>query len=274
MVAEKVFMRPVAILKRACHIFVAAVIAGGVWSVPMASAQQGSAGSLDSFLEVTGQPGPHRVLGHYFTSPSVPPEQRATPTRAIVGPSTPIRLGNNICTVAVTGTDARGAKIAITAGHCGGIGQDVSSYDAPAAGSIGTISRVVAGDIAVITLHPHVNITRSYNGVTIDQLGGPQPMPWDTLCKTGITTGTSCGPVLTSGHTQIMTHFCGSFGDSGAPIYAGNRLVGVLNGGVAGVPSCRTPIQGPLHAPGIGTPWGTIAAALNDGGAGSGLRLA
>lgn len=264
-------MRPLAITKNARRILAAAILAGGAIAVPMAGAQ---VGSLDSFLSATGEPGPHRVAGHYFTSPGAPAEQRATPERAIVGPSTPIRLGNNICTVAVTGTDSHGSKIAITAGHCGGVGQDVSSFDAPAAGTIGTVSRIVAGDVAVITLRPEAQITRSYNGVTVDHLGGANPATFETLCKTGITTGRSCGPVLTSGQSSIMAHICGSFGDSGAPITSGNRLVGVLNGGVAGLPSCVTPIQGPAHAPAVGTPWTTVQAALNDGGVGSGLALA
>lgn len=264
-------MRPLAITKNARRILAVGILTAGAIAAPIAGAQSGS---VDDLLTVTGQPGPHRVAGNYFTSPTAPAEQQATPEQAIVGPSTPILLGENICTVAASGTDREGNKIAITAGHCGGVGQDVSSFDAEGAGTIGTVSRIVAGDVSVITLRPEVKITRSYGNVTLDHVGGSAPAFLETLCKTGVTSGTSCGPVLATSASSITAHICGSFGDSGAPIYAGNRLVGVLNGGVAGLPSCVTPAQGPVHAPAVGTPWSTVEAALNAGGTGAGFKLA
>lgn len=236
----------------------------------MSSPQQ----ALDQFLTVTGEPGPHRVSGHYFTSPVPPKSQERIRPTALVGPSTPIAVGDSVCTVAVSGVDNQGNKIAITAGHCGKQGMKVRSLDAGEAGVIGTYVRSGYPDYGVIKLNPNVRLTNSYGRVTVNQLGGPVPGNFGQACKTGISTGTTCGPVLGVDGPFILAHICGSYGDSGGPLFVGNRLVGILNGGIGNLPSCTTPLQGPLHAPIAGAAWHVIQADLNAaGGAGAGLRL-
>lgn len=240
-------------------------------SAPLPTPEQ----ALDQFLTATGQPGPHRVQGHYFTSPVPPKAQNDIRPTALVGPSTPLIVGDSVCTTAVAGYDAQGNKVAITAGHCGAPGTPVRSADAAEAGQIGTFERTGYPDYGVIKLNPNVQLTNSYGAVSINTLGGPIPGSFGTACKTGISTGTTCGPVLGVSGPFILAHICGSFGDSGGPLYAGGRLLGIINGGIGHLPSCTTPLQGPLHAPTAGAAWDVIKADLDStGGVGAGLRLA
>ena len=246
---------------------------GATFNAPEASAAP--AGSADAFLKATGQPGPHRIPGHYFTSPGIPQAQRAAAPNVLAGPSMPIYVGNNICTLAVVGYDKAGNKVCITAGHCGKPGAPVTSMDSERAGQIGTVVRNGYPDYAVIKFNNKVRLTRSYNNVHLNALGGPTPGSLQQMCKTGVATGTSCGPMLAISGPFLVSHLCGSVGDSGAPIYVGNRLIGIINGGVANLPSCATPLQGPFHAPTAGAAWNVIAADLNAaGGVGAGFRLA
>ncbi len=245
---------------------------GSAFTAPEATAAP--AGSADAFLKATGQPGPHRIPGHYFTSPGIPQAQRDAAPSVLAGPSMPIYVGNNICTLSVVGYDKAGNKVGITAGHCGGPGAPVVSMDAEKAGQIGTVVRNGYPDVAVIKFNNKVRLTRSYNNVSIGALGGATPASLQQLCKTGVATGVSCGPMLAISGPFLVSHLCGSIGDSGAPIYVGNRLVGIVNGGMANLPSCTTPLQGPLHAPTAGAAWNVIAADLNAaGGVGAGFRL-
>lgn len=246
---------------------------GSAFTAPEAAAAP--AGSADAFLQATGQPGPHRVPGHYFTSPGIPKAQRAAAPSVLAGPSMPIYVGNNICTLGVVGYDKAGNKVGITAGHCGGPGTPVISMDAERAGQIGTVVRNGYPDYAVIKFNNKVRLTRGYNNVHLNALGGSTPGSLQQMCKTGVATGVSCGPMLAISGPFLVSHLCGSMGDSGGPIYVGNRLVGIVNGGVANMPSCTTPLQGPLHAPTAGAAWNVIAADLNAaGGVGAGFRLA
>ncbi|WP_426705232.1 S1 family peptidase [Corynebacterium auriscanis] len=262
------------VAKRAVALAVALTAFAGMsfgTSTPSASAATGSG---EAFLNATGQPGPHRVAGHYFTSPGVPAAQRAIAPKTLVGPSTPILVGDSVCTLAVAGFDKHGNKVGITAAHCGGPGTPVASLDNTKAGRIGTVARIGYGDISVIKFNKDVQLTRNYGRVSINRLGGAIPATGQQICKTGISTGTSCGPMLAISGPMLVSHLCGSFGDSGAPVYTRGRLVGIVNGGLFNLPSCRTPLQGPLHAPTGGTAWSVIKADLDDnGGVGAGFRL-
>lgn len=253
--------------------------AGTTVAVPEAEAQVAMSSpeeALDGFLTITGAPGPHRVPGHYFTSPTPPPEQEQIRPTVLVGPSTPILLADNsVCTVGVAGFDKFGNKVAITAGHCGNPGDAVVSGDAFDSGRIGTFVRSGNLDYGVIKLNPNVQITRNYGAARINSLGGALPAQLSQICKTGISTGTSCGTYIAPFEQDIVAHICASHGDSGGPVYQNGRLVALVSGGLAGIPSCTTPLQGPFHAPVVGTQWNEIAKSLDaNGGVGAGFRLA
>ncbi|HIW91338.1 MAG TPA: S1 family peptidase [Candidatus Corynebacterium avicola] len=263
----------------------AAVIAG--WSVPTATAapevpnitpegvSHAVDTAVDTALNVTGEPGPHRVEGHYFTSPQVPEAAEEARPSVLVGPSTPLIVGPSVCTAAVAGYDSAGNAVAVTAGHCGSPGDEVTSADDPDGTVIGTFERAGSVDNGIILLNENAQVSNSYNDVSVSQLGGAVPSDLGQVCKTGITTGTSCGPVLGTSGAQFGSQVCASQGDSGAPVYTDGRLVGVLSGGLSALPSCQHPAQGPLHSPALSTSWDNVAAEMDAaGGVGAGFHLA
>ncbi|MDN6619913.1 MAG: S1 family peptidase, partial [Corynebacterium variabile] len=108
-----------------------ALLAAGMFGASPATAGAQTIDPVDAFLTVTGEPGPHRVPGAYFTSPGVPDEAESIRPSVLVGPSTPLVVGESLCTAAVAGYDAAGNAVAITAGHCGVAGDEVRSGDDP-----------------------------------------------------------------------------------------------------------------------------------------------
>jgi hypothetical protein len=248
----------------------AALLAGALGlSSPTAGADP-----VDDILTATGQPGPHRVQGAYFTSPGVPAAADAARPGVLVGPSTPLLVGDALCTATVAGYDAEGNAVAVTAGHCGAPGATVASGDDPSRTPVGTVVRTGVQDNGVILLNGNAVVSRNYNNVTVDQLGGPSPAPLEQVCKTGIATGRSCGPVLGQVGTEIAAQICAGHGDSGAPVSVGGRLVGILSGGLAALPPCSHPLQGAAHSPALIPTWEAVAADLDAaGGVGAGFRL-
>lgn len=215
----------------------------------------------------------HRVPGSWFNAPDIAPEAQGGQV-AVFGPSTPLFIGTDkMCTLAVAGFDQHGNKVGITAGHCGSVGSPVYSADAPNAGVRGHIVQVIPElDVAIVQFAPDTEVSRGYNGVTLNAVGG-QAALGQQLCKKGVATGYTCGVAWDTYNSQV----CAMQGDSGAPMFAGDRLIGVVSGGNPVVPmsSCNTPWQGPLHMPTISTPIDHILGFLEaQGGTGAGFRLA
>lgn len=200
-----------------------------------------------------------RVPGSFHDAPRVPAEARAAQARgnALYGPGTPIYVGTGddelICTVAVAGYDNSGRKIAITAGHCGKPGDPVVSADAYGLGQTGTVGEVDRNlDYAVVYLNPNTEVTRSYDGVTINQVGSAPIPVGQNVCKKGVASGVTCGVTWSDHDLMNINQVCAMQGDSGAPLFVGDRLVGMVNGGMLPPPlglACRTPLQGAAHAP-------------------------
>lgn len=253
----------------------AATVLAGVAVAPAANALPSAGQVVDDVLTATGEPGPHRIEGQYFTSPGVPAAAEQARPSVLVGPSTPLIVGPSVCTTTAAGYDAAGNAVAVTAGHCGVAGDEVRSADDPEGTVIGTFQRSGAVDNGIILLNANARLTSSYNAAVLSSLGGPLPGEGSQVCKTGIATGTTCGPLVLTTGSGFAMHVCSSHGDSGAPVYAGGRLVGLLSGGFAGVPSCRTPLQGPVHSPVMAVTWDAVAAEMNAaGGVGAGFRMA
>ncbi|AKK02578.1 S1 family peptidase [Corynebacterium epidermidicanis] len=216
----------------------------------------------------------HRVEGSWFNAPDIPQESRESENSgtALLGPGTPIFVGNKICTLAVAGFDAAGRKVGITAGHCGGTGEKVYSADAPGVGEVGVVTQSVPElDYAAVVFNNKATVTRSYAGVTVNALGGVTTLG-QQLCKKGVATGLTCGIAW----DQYQSQVCAMQGDSGGPMLAGDRLVGIVSGGSRLIPNgaCRTPWQGPLHTPTVSAPIDAVLAHLDTvGGPGAGFRL-
>lgn len=224
----------------------------------------------------------HRVPGSYFDAPRIPEEsnQALTEGKALYGPGTPIYVGDDsMCTLTLAGIDTHGRKVGITAGHCGEVGDPVSSADAWQVGPSGTIvEKNDYYDYAVIEFGSNAEVTNSYNGVTVTDTGGTVNQG-QVVCKHGVATGRSCGTTWLVGDDISVNQLCATAGDSGAPVMVGDRVVGYVSRGAIPVPgaqnlSCRTPLQGGLHAPTATGNIDQVLTRLDDGGGvGAGLRL-
>lgn len=222
----------------------------------------------------------HRITGSFFDAPDIPAASRDVEAqgKSLYGPGTPVFIGNGmICTLAVAGYDAQGRKVGITAGHCGTVGDSVTSADS---WSVGPSGRVVASnpgqDYAVIEFGDNAQVTRTYNGVTVNSVGGA-PATGQTVCKSGVGTGTTCGMTWSTQPRVILTQVCAMQGDSGGPVTQGDRLVGTISGGAYDnyALACHSPLQGPLHMPTVVSRADATMADINaSGGPGAGFRLA
>lgn len=233
---------------------------------------------LSQFM--AGRPGPvlHRVPGSWFSSPDIPKESRDAEARGVslYGPGTPVFVDDGMCTLTAAGYDSAGRKIGITAGHCGQPGTRVTSADSPNVGVTGTIVRSNKDlDYAVIVFNDRAEVTRSYNGVTIDGVGG-RVDAGNTLCKRGVATGHSCGITWISQPDYNINQVCARPGDSGGPVIRDGRLVGMINGGVLpyDVLACNTPLQGAAFMPTVSNHMDPMLADMEaTGGPGQGFHL-
>ncbi|WP_411709453.1 S1 family peptidase [Corynebacterium sp. LaCa116] len=220
----------------------------------------------------------HRVPGSFYDAPSIPEESNAAMTegKSLYGPGTPLYIREDtMCTLTAAGTDSQGRKVGITAGHCGDVGDPVSSADSWQVGPTGTVAaRNTQLDYSVIEFGSKAEISRSYNGVTANGVGGTTN-PGDVTCKQGVATGRTCGVTFQHDEKITVNQVCAMVGDSGAPVFRNGRIVGTVSRGlVPGLPSCRTPWQGALHNPTVVTNTDAILADLNRReGVGSGFTL-
>lgn len=222
----------------------------------------------------------HRVPGSYHDAPRIPAESDAAKEQgaSLYGPGTPVYVGGSMCTVAVAGYDEAGRKIALTAGHCGEPGTPVASADSPQLGVSGTVVSTNPDlDYSVIELGSNTEVSRSYNGVTVNSLGGEPAAPGDVVCKEGVASGRTCGMTFYDYGRDNISQVCAMYGDSGAPLVAGDRVVGLVTGGVlppGGNVPCYSPLQGALHTPTLSTRMDTVLTDM-DGRSepGRGFRL-
>lgn len=227
-----------------------------------------------------GGPVLQRVQGSYFDAPDIPQESRDAQAQgySLYGPGTPIFVGESMmCTLGVTGYDAAGRMVGLTAGHCGQPGDVVMSADSWEIGRSGTIvSSNAAQDFSVIEFGNNARISNSYNGFRVHSVGGAAPAVGQNLCKQGVATGHSCGNVWTANDAMTIAQVCAMQGDSGAPVMRGGQMVGMVSGGL--LPyyqlQCQTPLQGQMFMPTVITNMNAVLGILNDsGGVGAGFRL-
>ena len=228
-----------------------------------------------------GKPGAdfvlHRVPGSYFDAPRIPEESNVelTQGRSLYGPGTPLYVNeSSMCTLATAGYDGQGRKVGITAGHCGNVGDDVASADSWQVGPSGTIAaKNEYLDYSLIEFGSQAQVSRSYNGLHAQSLGG-EVHPGAVTCKNGVATGTTCGATYLENSEIQINQVCAMGGDSGAPLYENGRIVGLITGGVIDNFDCRSPWQGSIHSPTTATRMDAVIADLNQrGGVGAGFSL-
>ncbi|MGO4200547.1 hypothetical protein AB4Z09_02080 [Rhodococcus sp. TAF43] len=156
------------------------------------------------------------------------------------GPSNPLQ-NQEYCTLGVVGTDSLGNKIAISAGHCvsavaGGAtefpdGATVYRFLSTGTGDpIGTIAyRDPSIDFVVIKLNPDAVLSPNGPEVRIDSIGPSNPD--GELCKAGVRTGVTCGPIYGQAASRINSFVTANGGDSGGPAFVNDtQLVGMTRG--------------------------------------------
>ncbi|WP_026918606.1 S1 family peptidase [Gordonia shandongensis] len=204
----------------------------------------------------------------------------AAPKAAVGGGSGIIVNGKSACTMTAVGRDRAGRLVGLTAAHCGKLGSRVGLERNRRAGQVGRI--VTANpklDYAVVLLDgSRVRPVRTVGKARITRVG-TYPKPFSNVCKSGRTTGFSCGPTLTTGGRFVYNYVCSAPGDSGGPIMVGSRLVGMLNGirRIAGPNTppvfCVDPAF-PVYTPMAATPIRDVLRNLNGVPAiGAGFRV-
>ncbi|NUS24310.1 MAG: S1 family peptidase [Streptomyces sp.] len=154
----------------------------------------------------------------------------------------------------------------ITAGHCtdgAGTWYTGSALTTPIGPT--TVTSFPSDDFGIVrysnTAVPHPGTIG-----TVDITGTATAYVGQSVCRRGATTGVHCGRVTGLNATVhygsgevvyglIQTNICAEPGDSGGPLYAGDKVIGILSGGSGNCTSGGTtyyqPIQEALNAYGL-----------------------
>lgn len=212
---------------------------------------------------------------------------------AVLGGGSGIELNDQIfgpvlCSLTAIGHDRTGNLVGLTAGHCADwlhpIGTPVKAERAMGLGVIGTVvAENSFDDWSVIQFDPAKVIpVRTVGNTTIAGMASfPGPGGW--VCDDGRTSGSDCGVVWGFYHGYEVSQNCVRPGDSGGPMLAGDRLVGMVQaymtkfrpkGSPFGVTftECRTAAD-PMHSPALSTSMDVIMGEINAmGGVGTGFQ--
>lgn len=159
-----------------------------------------------------------------YSSPALPPEQDLHPGAALIIAG----AENSLCTAGFVARNRRGAPVMFTAGHCD-TGGNVSLNSLKAGGTIPVAEFVATEyggssgeqhDVAVmklegsVPLNPAIADEIPVTGYLAGVYNGMM------LCKVGISTGRSCGRVVSSTASKVKFDAEIAAGDSGGPVYA------------------------------------------------------
>ncbi|MFJ4658921.1 S1 family peptidase [Nocardia sp. NPDC088792] len=202
--------------------------------------------------------------------------------------ATPVTLGggsgiilsnHSVCSLTTIGHDNAGRLVGLTAGHCGPAGTLVSAEKDRFAGPVGTITAADDGlDYAVIEFEPDKVVPVRTIGATTIAGTAPVPGPGAQICSDGRTTGFNCSVNWGPLEDIDLGQTCSNHGDSGGPITSGDRLVGMLQGGLIGYGALTLDIPCvtaafPIHSPTYYRPIDQILSSIDaTGGPGTGYQ--
>jgi streptogrisin D len=168
-------------------------------------------------------------------------------TQAFYGGQAILTGGSRCSAGFITRVPSSGNQYVVTAGHCTNIGTNWRTSSGQTIGRTAA-SRFPGDDFGAIrianpaALQPRGGVLNK--GVFQDITGASRVPVNSTVCKTGSTTGTTCGRVLrynaTVNYPQgtvrglTTTNVCTQPGDSGGPLFAGSQAQGVTSGGTVG----------------------------------------
>jgi streptogrisin D len=171
---------------------------------------------------------------------------RAVQTQAFYGGQA-ILHGGSRCSAGFNTRSGSGRNYVLTAGHCANLGGTWTTSSGQTIGPVAA-SSFPGNDFGAIrisdpaALDPRGGVLNG--GAFQDITGAGRVAVGATACKTGSTTGTTCGPVLAYNVTVryaegtvyglTRTRICTQPGDSGGAMFAGNQAQGITSGGTIG----------------------------------------
>jgi Trypsin/Alpha-lytic protease prodomain len=169
----------------------------------------------------------------------------AVGTQAFYGGQAIYAAGGGRCSAGFN-TQSGGSLYVLTAGHC----TEISSSWGDGSQPIGSTaaSSFPGNDYGAISIDDPASLDPQggvlANGGFQDISGAGRVPVGSTVCKTGSTTGTTCGTVLAYDVTVnyaegtvfglTETNVCTQPGDSGGPLFAGSQAQGITSGGTVG----------------------------------------
>jgi streptogrisin D len=170
----------------------------------------------------------------------------AAQTQAFYGGQA-IYRGGSRCSAGFNTRSGSGRNYVLTAGHCANLGGTWTTSGGQTIGPVAA-SSFPGNDYGAIrisdpaALDPRGGVL--HNGAFQDIDGAGRVPVGSRACKTGSTTGTTCGTVqaynVTVNYAEgtvfglTRTNICTQPGDSGGPLYAGSRAQGITSGGTIG----------------------------------------
>ena len=155
--------------------------------------------------------------------------------------------GGSRCSAGFNTRSGSGRNYLLTAGHCTNLGGTWTTSGGQTIGPVAA-SSFPGNDFGAIrisnpaSLDPRGGVLN--NGAFQDITGASRVMVNSTACKTGSTTGTTCGRVqaysVTVRYAQgtvsglTRTSICTQPGDSGGAMFAGSQAQGITSGGTVG----------------------------------------
>jgi streptogrisin D len=170
----------------------------------------------------------------------------AVQTQAFYGGQAILHNGSR-CSAGFITRSGSGRNYVLTAGHCTNLGGTWTTSSGQTIGPVAA-SSFPGNDFGAIrisnpaALDPRGGVL--YNGAFRDITGASRVPVGSSACKTGSTTGTTCGTVqaynvtvryaegTVSGLTR--TNICTQPGDSGGAMFAGSQAQGITSGGTIG----------------------------------------
>jgi streptogrisin D len=170
----------------------------------------------------------------------------AAQTQAFYGGQA-IYRGGSRCSAGFNTRSGSGRNYVLTAGHCANLGGTWTTSGGQTIGPVAA-SSFPGNDYGAIrisnpaALDPRGGVL--HNGAFRDITGASRVPVGSRACKTGSTTGTTCGTVqaynVTVNYAEgtvfglTRTNICTQPGDSGGAMYAGSRAQGITSGGTFG----------------------------------------
>jgi streptogrisin C len=132
----------------------------------------------------------------------------------------------------------------VTAGHCGAEGADTTGFNEEAQGTVEFSVFPGEADMGFVAVNDDWTprpVVNDFEGNELPVAGNTEAPVGAAVCRSGSTTGTFCGTILSKNETVVYpegavsgltrTDVCAEGGDSGGPWLSGDQAQGMTSGG-------------------------------------------